>query len=562
MEKKEPILLEEKEVLTQGKPLSPKHALESSGHYTCDYPNGLCLGVRFEAITGTRGVHVDVAHVLDLRKAEFGKSGLAMRAALLEVVNRPLQNILSDVGLGGLLEEKTLPTPFGKVPLLLMESLSGTGSSLVHETRTIYVVREDTRTSLNLSWLTDSSRIIAASDLPLARRSDIRAMLPSLRGKIVDRKWSLLESSIRKGWLGVIALMGVIVGLVAFLFASSIGSESFLVPLLTMVVSSMLGGVLLSSSKKSLTEFKRIVSSEEEDLAYLGDRKSIDQSIADNEEQLRLLGDISFVVSPLMALVGLAIETGEIDEAANNACQILDECVRLAPLSTKKGTNSVVVSDEGLRRFLGLFDALGVKVSEEDVALAYVGLTGHPSNPLSFSELVSHVETLNNTLFNAGILRPDIKESVDDRINKKAMEAVIEAFDESTEDEGRESPSLKPQDPPPPVAEENESTTDDELNPEFLSEIRESSVSGMHESAPSVNKCEDLTPVVIAQTVPEPEEHEEMPSAAGVLSSQKKKRQKDEDYLVQSSLFESVTGLMELGKDSATKEEEGGPAGA
>ena len=74
-------------------------ALEVTGHFTTRYPNGLTLGVRLEAIPGTRGVHVDVIYVLDLREAEFGKSGLAMRAAVLESINRSLPRVLGDVGL-------------------------------------------------------------------------------------------------------------------------------------------------------------------------------------------------------------------------------------------------------------------------------------------------------------------------------------------------------------------------------------------------------------------------------------------------------------------------------
>ena len=46
-------------------------ALKLTEHFTSRYPNGLTLGVRMEGVPGTRGVHVDVIFVLDLRKAEF-----------------------------------------------------------------------------------------------------------------------------------------------------------------------------------------------------------------------------------------------------------------------------------------------------------------------------------------------------------------------------------------------------------------------------------------------------------------------------------------------------------
>jgi len=87
-------------------------ALEVTGHFTTRYPNGLTLGVRLEAIPGTRGVHVDVVYVLDLREAEFGKSGLAMRAAVLESINRTLSRVLGDVGLDEFMNEQTVLTPW------------------------------------------------------------------------------------------------------------------------------------------------------------------------------------------------------------------------------------------------------------------------------------------------------------------------------------------------------------------------------------------------------------------------------------------------------------------
>ena len=95
-------------------------ALKLTEHFTSRYPNGLTLGVRMEGVPGTRGVHVDVVFVLDLRKAEFGGGGLAMRSAVLETVNRDLERVLSDVGLNEFLSEHNVITPFGRVRLPLM----------------------------------------------------------------------------------------------------------------------------------------------------------------------------------------------------------------------------------------------------------------------------------------------------------------------------------------------------------------------------------------------------------------------------------------------------------
>ncbi|MFX1369688.1 MAG: hypothetical protein ACFFAY_13920, partial [Promethearchaeota archaeon] len=108
MKAKESTSPEESDIEGIQRKSSPSGDLQALRHYTCEYPNGLCCGVRLEAIPGTRGVHVDVVHVLDLREAEFGNSGLAMRAAILEGVNRPLSRILADVGLGHLMAAKTI----------------------------------------------------------------------------------------------------------------------------------------------------------------------------------------------------------------------------------------------------------------------------------------------------------------------------------------------------------------------------------------------------------------------------------------------------------------------
>ncbi len=546
MKTKESTSPEESDIERNQLKSSPSGDLQALGHYTCEYPNGFCCGVRLEAIPSTRGVHVDVVHVLDLREAEFGNSGLAMRAAILEGVNRPLSRILADVGLGHLMSTKTVPTPFGRIPLLHLQSLAGRGSSLVHETRTVYVVREDTRTSMDLSWLTNSSRVIAATDLSLARKSDMRAILPSIRDKIVDTKWGLLETAVKHGWLGVIISLGIAVGLVSILVVTLAGSGTLLAPLLLTAISTLTGGLLISSSRKALRNFRIALAGEEAGLLHLGDRRCIDEAISENEDQLRLLGDISFVVSPLMAVVGIAIESGNADEAAFNAGQILDECVRLAPPKLSKNTSSIAFGDEGLRKFMGLFESLGAKVEEEELALAYAALTGYTSSPLSFSELVRHIEVLNNTLYHAGALRPDIKESVDDRINKRAMEAVVKAFDKSlSEDEDTDIPVVTAKSVSDFDSSEAEqrfretSSTIDDTNSELLSEIRESS------AAATQLKQDD-----------------EMLSAADVVKSLKAKSTDEDSIVIQTSLFESVGELMELGQDQGAKEEEGGSAGA
>ncbi|MHA2603220.1 MAG: hypothetical protein AM324_013950, partial [Candidatus Thorarchaeota archaeon SMTZ1-83] len=74
-------------------------ALVETGHQVHKYTNGLTVGLRLAGVPGKRGVHADIAYVLDLREARFGKSSLAMKAAVLESIGRPLQSVLYDIGL-------------------------------------------------------------------------------------------------------------------------------------------------------------------------------------------------------------------------------------------------------------------------------------------------------------------------------------------------------------------------------------------------------------------------------------------------------------------------------
>jgi hypothetical protein len=176
---------EEKE--TKDEPIAEKEeydiesALKLTEHFTSTYPNGLTLGVRMEAVPGTRGVHVDVVFVLDLRRAEFGKGGLAMRAAVLETVNRNLERVLRDVGLDEFLSEHNVLTPFGRVRLPLMRGMTNGATSLMHETRTIYVITENAKPSADLTWLTEKGRIVTADQFALIRQSDARSRLPDLK---------------------------------------------------------------------------------------------------------------------------------------------------------------------------------------------------------------------------------------------------------------------------------------------------------------------------------------------------------------------------------------------
>ena len=450
-------------------------ALEVTGHFTVRYPNGLTLGVRLESVPGTRGVHVDVVYVLDLREAEFGTSGLAMRAAVLESINRSLPRVLGDVGLEEFLKEQTVLTPWGRVRLPLLRGSSGKTESLIHETRTVYVITEGTKPTMDLTWLTDTGRVVTPEEFILIRRSDARSTLPDLKKSVLSNKWALLENGLSRGWFGVLALAGLIIRVAASLSVLTVGSGSLIVPLLASALSGLAGGWLLQSSRNSINGFVTSISDEQKVLDRLGDADRISKSIIENEDKLILIGDLNFVVSPLIATAGRALEEGDVDAAVSASCSVLDECVRLAPLESNSNSITMRSSDVGLRKFLSLFEDLGGVDEEESLALAYVGLTGHVTKAIQFGEAVEYLTQLNNALYQIGALRPDIKASIDDHLNKRAMKEAVEEIDKELATDEVEIPKPE-QEPKSDEIEETESSTKEEVDEDLIDMMLHASV--------------------------------------------------------------------------------------
>ncbi|MHA1770726.1 MAG: hypothetical protein ACTSYL_08760 [Candidatus Thorarchaeota archaeon] len=459
--------------------------LHKTGYHSCSFPNGFTFGVKLEGLHGTRGVHVNVVICLDLRVARFGAGGLAMRAAVLETVNRPLNQILMDVGLGGLFQERSILTPRGKIRMPILRSPDGKSSSYVHETRNIYVITDGVRPSIDLSWLTDSKRIVPATEFALLRNSDARAMLPVLTDKIVPDKWAALEHAVKTGWYSAVALAGVLVGTAAL--ANSIGSgvNTFLLPLLLTLVSLVVFLYLFRQSSTAIQSFEGYCVVERQRLAVLGDKNRIDRALRENSSMLSIVGDLNFMISPLMATAAEHLRATNIDGSVSSVCSILDECVRSSPSRISPG-DTLGGADEGLAKFLGLFESLGVPVEKEHLALAYVAFTGYPVNSLTETEVAEHIGTLNNSLFDAGILRPQVKESVDDLLNAWAMKTAAMDLTRELEADVDESPEGSPPET------DDEATGDEELA--VASEIVSAGLASRDDSS-----IDDEMPVIEAE---------------------------------------------------------------
>ncbi|MHA2026881.1 MAG: hypothetical protein ACW98U_13360 [Candidatus Thorarchaeota archaeon] len=506
-------------------------ALRVTGHFTTRYPNGLTLGVRMESVPGTRGVHVDVVYVLDLREASFGKSGLAMRAAVLESINRSLSRVMGDVGLEELMQDQSVLTPWGRVRLPLLKGAIGKSASLIHETRTVYVITEGTKPTMDLSWLTDSGRVVTSEEFVLIRRSDARSRLPNLKKSVTATKWGLLENGLTRGWFGVLALASLVIAVSTALSVLILGTGSLILPLIASAFSGAIGGWLLQSSRSSINGFVATVSGEQELLDRIGDAERISQSIINNEDKLILIGDLNFVVSPLIAAAGRSLEEGDVDAAVSSACAVLDECVRLAPIESSSNSVFMESADEGLRKFLGLFEDLGGVEKEESLALAYVALTGHVTKSIRFGEVVTHLTELNNALYNVGALRPDIKDGIDDHLNKRAMKQAVEEIDKDLAKE--ETISF-------------DKIVDEIENPEDLKTVEA-------ENPTEVN----LNDMIRGASVDESLNHEDSSvpemdlTAADIVSGSKKKRKKKKDTK-QLSLLDDL----ELGDTTSGASEE------
>jgi len=543
---------EDKEIKTeptQEKEYDIESALKLTEHFTFRYPNGLTLGVRMESVPGTRGVHVDVVFVLDLRKAEFGKGGLAMRAAVLETVNRQLERVLCDVGLDDFLDEHNVITPFGRVRLPLMRGMANGSLSLMHETRTVYVITENAKTSADLTWLTETGRIVTADQFALIRQSDARSRLPDLKKSVVGDKWNLLESGISRGWFGILSLVALAIGLSSVIAVVLAGSGSLLLPIIASAASGLVGGWLLSSSHKSVSSFVDTLSKEQEHLRTIGDATRISKSIEENEEKLSLIGHVNFVVSPLVAEAAAAMKNSNLEKTVNLSCSVLDECVRLSP--AESSSKSLLLGDTGLRRFIGLFEHLGGNIEEEKLALGYVGLTGHLLRPIDFGEAVGHLTELVNSLYNIGAIRPDIKEGIDNHLNFSSMKETLGIIDNDLAEPG---PTF---DDPPIVSRPTEVEDDAEI-PQIVEEKSEDEdevIEIMRVSAANEERSE-----AIEEEIDESLDDITVIASDIVEGSEKKRRKKDAKFKDIDQL--SLTEDYEYIRTPSEATKESGSAGA
>ena len=114
--------------------------------------------------------------------------------------------------------------------------------------------------------------------------------------------------------------------------------------------------------------------------------------------KLDMIKDLAFFISPLMAAVGGAIQIGDIDGAVEETRLVLDELVRKSPTKSTR----MDIGDDGLSRFLGLFEMLDEDYDDAGLSLCYVGISNHVGDPLNQSDVIAHCTILLNALQRIG----------------------------------------------------------------------------------------------------------------------------------------------------------------
>ncbi|MHA1480493.1 MAG: hypothetical protein ACTSQZ_03615, partial [Candidatus Thorarchaeota archaeon] len=395
-------------------------ALQDTGHKTCVYPNGIVLGLKIDGIKGKRGVHVDIVHVLDWRKASFSGSLLAMQSAVLETLNRDLTSILRDVNLLEMRTSRSRRTTRGRIEFEMLKAHESHSGSQIHETRTVYVVTEDVRPSVDLSWLTNAARIVGMDQFALAKQSDTRSVLPEMQRRVKPEKWTHLEKSVNLGWISIILFAFGIVGFASSMYVLASGVGRLILPLAAMIGGSILGSITFMMSRREMNQFFELVEEETAGIRRIGDGERISQSVAENADKFKRLKDMSFVISPLMASVGGAIRISDMKGAVYSASSAIDEIARF---STRE--EEILSEDEGLSKFLGIFAALDPEYDEASMSLSYVALSSYASNPLLDEEVILHSTTLLNALGRIGVVQPEVKTSIDELINQQSMSKMF-----------------------------------------------------------------------------------------------------------------------------------------
>jgi len=390
--------------------------LKQANHITRTYPNGLTLGIRFNPIAGARTVHADMVYVLDWRRAMFPRNSTAMKAAILEVIDRDTVEVFRDFGLEHRLDIMERRTTKGSVSLRVLKQESGERKSFLQETRSVYVVTKDTAPSIDFSWLTDPGRVVGADNFLLARRSDIRSVAPEIEKRIESQKWDVLQSGIEFSWAGLLSAIFGMISAVTTLYAYLTQVASIWFSLIATMAgfSACLGSIILA--RKRVSEFNELLGSERNDIERVGDDYRIQRTKMKNQNLLDTLRTMRFVISPLMGRVVGSLNVRDFEGAYLAAETVLDELVRLSPYDEMERK-----SDSGLNKFLTLFQYLDPEYDEAALSMAYVAFSDPSSGIIESGRIIDHASVLLEGLYRSGIIPPESKAQMDEILSDRGL---------------------------------------------------------------------------------------------------------------------------------------------
>ncbi len=399
--------------------------MNKMGYTTHQFANGLLAGTDYIGIKGTNSVLVDTLIVLDLRSSKFGRSPLAMKSEVLEVATQPLERLLNTVNSGERLQLRKVPTVCGTLEIPMLLSESGDNGSEVFESRSAYVIVDGVRPSSDFDWFADESRIIGLDEFSLCVNSSRRTRVTELSKSIDSKKWDHMKKSVR-GWYLVAALIFAAANILALLSVASLFS------LLLLVGDILFMMFFFAVTRKAVNDFRSTCQVERQATKNIGDMTRFKRGLEENKQDLEMMAELNFVISPMVSLAARSLAKDDLDSAVEIIDQIFTECILRS-----SSVDNDYSGDKGLAKFIGLFEGLGVpgiKKQKEGIALSYVALTGHVTNPLSEEEFIKHITLLNDVLFQAGLLRAEAKSTVDDTINYHCLGKAVQTLDEEIVD--------------------------------------------------------------------------------------------------------------------------------
>ncbi|MHA1927642.1 MAG: hypothetical protein ACTSV2_03570 [Candidatus Thorarchaeota archaeon] len=511
-------------------------ALRATGHKASYCDDQMIVGVRLNGIKGKRGVHIDVVHVLDWRNSSFSGSILAMQASVLETVNMGLKQVLEEVGYHDMLVRKDKRTTRGKVSFDLLSACDSHSGSMVHETRTVYVVTEDLRPSTDLSWLTENSRVVSIGQFLLARQSDFRSVLPEMNRRVDGDKWEHFKRSNNSFVLGILVLAFGVIGALTLSMVNSTLVGNFIPPLGAMSTGIPIGLVLLGMSFREMSKFLAITENENERISVIGDGERIRKSTEANAETFVRIKDMAVVISPLMKDTGHDLRFNDIKGALKSVSIALDEIV-------KKSVHheDIPHEDESLGKFLGIFSKYDPRYNEDQMSESYIALSNYLIFPLDASSTMDYCTVLLNALARIGIVRPEVKGLIDDDMNKcgfiqtltdadKAVSAplsteeiALKEMNKTQEAETSEDESTPKEADEVPHADDTEVTPGEDLD-DFVEEL----VKDTHEGA------ETLTNTAITPEAVEENDRSLEPPSAKIVAMRSKEREENKDLPTRS----------------------------